>query len=136
MYHYQFQTIWCMQLEMIYAIFIIGKIPTSRCRHLRYVNEQITPHFWLFINNMYHVAQEWQIDFMQKRIILFHKTQNSVTSIIIFGFVLSISLNFNVLPKSYPTFVYVNLNQFRETQENIGVRDKNKNIYIDTWKQR
>ena len=93
MYHHQFQKNRCMKLEMIYAIFIIGKIPTSRCRHLRYVNEQITHHFWLCINNMYHVAQEWQIDFIQKRIILFHKTQNSMTSIIIFGFVLSISLN-------------------------------------------
>ena len=58
MYHYQFQKIRCMQLEMIYAIFIIRKIPTSRCRHLRYVNEQITLHFWLCINNMYHVTQE------------------------------------------------------------------------------
>jgi hypothetical protein len=58
MYHYQFQKNRCMQLEMIYAIFIIGNIPTSRCRHLRYVNEQITPHFWLCINNMYHVTQE------------------------------------------------------------------------------
>jgi hypothetical protein len=85
MYHYQFQKIRCMQLEMLYAILIIGKIPTSCCRHLRYVNEQITPHICLCINNMYHVTQEWQIEFMQKRIIVFHKTQNSVTSIIIFG---------------------------------------------------
>ena len=58
MYHYQFQNNRCMQLEMIYAIFIIGNIPTSRCRHLRYVIEQITPHFWLCINNMYHVTQK------------------------------------------------------------------------------
>ena len=41
-----------------------------------------------------------------------------------------------MLPKSYPTFVYVNLNQFQETRENICVRDKNKNIYMDTWKKR
>ena len=40
-----------------------------------------------------------------------------------------------MLRKSYPTFVYVNLNQFQETRENICVRDKNKNIYIDTWKK-
>ena len=30
-------------------------------------------------------------------------------------------------------FFYVNLNKFQETQKNICVRDKNKNIYIDTW---
>jgi hypothetical protein len=38
-----------------------------------------------------------------------------------------------VLRNSYPTFCYVNLNKFQETQKNIRVRDKNKNIYIDTW---
>ena len=38
-----------------------------------------------------------------------------------------------MLRNSYPTFFYVNLNKFQETQKNICVRDKNKNIYIDTW---
>jgi hypothetical protein len=41
----------------------------------------------------------------------------------------------NVLLKSYPTF-YVNGNKVQETLENVYVRGKNKNIYIDTWKTR
>ena len=45
---------------------------------------------------MYHVTHEWRIDFIQKRIIVFHKAQNSVTSIIIFDFVFSISLKFKI----------------------------------------
>ena len=95
-YHYQFKKVRCMKLEMVYAMLIIVKMPTSRCGHLRYVNEQITPNFWLCINNMYHVTHEWRIDFIQKRIIVFHKAQNSVTSIIIFDFVFSISLIFKI----------------------------------------
>jgi hypothetical protein len=47
MYNFQVQKIICMQLGMISSIYIIWKLQTSRCRHLRYANWQIAPQLWL-----------------------------------------------------------------------------------------